>query len=69
VPPIPPPPGQAQAPRFAPLPLVCIACGAAFDMYQPVNAPIATWAAHVRTFSCVRCGAGAERLAVRAGAP
>lgn len=52
-------------PVWAPIWLWCKKCGKPWDDWQPQNVPIATWAAHVKTYRCPHCGAGGRNVLLR----
>jgi hypothetical protein len=54
------------APTWVPIWLACKACEHQWDDWQPCNCPIETWAAHVRTLHCPRCGKGSRHVVLRA---
>lgn len=52
-------------PRFEPIWLACKGCGHRWDDWQPTNVPLATWAAHVKTYHCPLCRADCRNLVLR----
>jgi len=47
-------------PSFVPIWLECRGCSHTWDDWQPNNCPITTWAGHVKTYHCPKCGAAGK---------
>jgi hypothetical protein len=52
-------------PTWEPIWLACEACGHEWDDWQPGMVPVETWAAHVRTCHCPKCGKGGAAVLMR----
>ncbi len=60
-----PPPAHWPKPYFAPIWLACAGCGHWWDGDQPQCVPFATFAAHMKSHRCPKCGAGTRKLLLR----
>lgn len=56
-------------PVWLPIWLACRSCKHEWDDWQPNVVPLQTWIAHVKTYQCPQCGAGASRIVLRRKTP